>query len=116
MQIEVTAAIIPVCVAWYVWMARKRPDLTRARRGVFTAGLILTSLAVIMYVAFIFRAESLGGFKTDFGSVLKWARPGGWVSALGLVLCGAGKGTARMVAVMAAVWNLLLWSTPIIGM
>jgi len=119
MQIEIVLiiiALVPTLIAWRVWAVKDRRSLTGTRKVLFTAGLIGATLALATYVEFAIHTARIGGFKTDFPSLLAWTRPSFWMSVAAIMLCVAGKGQSRAWALISSILVAILWVLPVWGM
>ena len=119
MQIAIALLIIvalPTVLAWRAWMTADRTGITSSRRTAFALGLVVTTSALVLFAAFVAYTTSIGGFKTDFRSLLRWTRWGFWLSVAGLSLCVAGKGRSRWWASLGALLSCVLWVIPNWGM
>jgi len=119
MSLEITLIIIgllPTLAAWRTWASKDRVSLNGTRKALFVAGLAGASLALAIYVAFVFYAHRIHGFGTNFPAMLRWARPGFWLSLLALLLVLAGRGRSRVFGLASSLVVLILWIIPIWGM
>lgn len=114
--VQILIAVVLPCVAWYRVAVDKRPLFAGWRARVLLAGLVIASLSSIAFVGLVCRAVWLGGFGTDFPSLLSWVRPGLWLSIVALGLCVIGAGPSRGWAVAASIVILALWVIPVLGM
>jgi hypothetical protein len=85
-------------------------------KALSTAGLVAASLALVIYVSFVAHVHRIGGCGTDFPAMLRWARPGFWISLTAVLLVVTGRGKCRAWAVTAAALVLVLWIIPVWGM
>lgn len=112
----VVVALVPTLAAWSAWTSKEHLSVSRARKALFTAGLLAASVALMVYVAFVMHVHRIGGFGTDFPAMLKWARPGLWISLAALLLSVAGRGQSRAWGMTASALVLVLWIIPVWGM
>lgn len=91
----VVMALVPTLAAWSAWTSKEHLSVSGARKALFTAGLLAASVALVVYVAFVMHVHRIGGFGTDFPAMLKWARPGFWISLAALLLSVSASKVAR---------------------
>jgi hypothetical protein len=111
----VLIALVPTAVAWMRWLGSEQRSLQGRRKVLFVVGLCAVSLALLEYCFFIIYTYYIGGFGTNFPGMLRWARPGLWVSLLAFLLVIAGRGMSRVFGLSASVVMLILWLVPIWG-
>jgi len=119
MQIDallILVALLPTAGAWRAWTSKDRLSLSGPRSALFVAGLVGTSVALALYVAFAIYTYHIGGFGTNFPAMLRWARPGFWLSASAFVLSFTGKSRSRAWAITGSLLLLVLWIIPVWGM
>lgn len=119
MSLEIFLVVVvlePTLLAWSAWAAKDHLAASGARKALFTAGLVAASLALVIYVSFVAYVHAIGGFGTDFPAMLRWARPGFWISLTAVLLVVTGRGKSRAWAVTAAALVLVLWIIPVWGM
>jgi hypothetical protein len=109
------ASFVLAIAAWVKWFS-ERGSISRYRGVLFLLGLCVGSLAVVEYFLLILFAHRIGGFGSDFGDFLGWARPGFFLSLLALILGFAGVGTSRFFVVALACGLLLVWVLLVNGM
>lgn len=107
---------IPTVLAWRAWMKADHSAVASGRKTAFLAGLLVTTAALALFAAFVAYTTSIGGFKTDFRSLLRWTRWGFWLSVAGVALCLAGRGRSRVWAALGALLSCILWIIPDWGM
>ncbi len=112
----IVIGLIPTIAAWWAWRSRDRASLDGVRTGLFMTGLVGASLALVDYVVFVIYAYRIHGFGTNFGAMLRWARPGFWVSLFALLLVIAGRGKSRVFGLVSSLVVLILWIIPVWGM
>ena len=119
MQIEIAliiTALLPTVAAWRAWASKDRHPLKGGRKALFVTGLVGVSGALALYVVFDIYTYRIGGFGTNFPGMLRWARPGHWMSLASLCLVLTGRGTSRSFALASALVILILWVIPVWGM
>jgi hypothetical protein len=112
----IVIGLIPTIAAWRAWGSRDRASLDGARKSLFMTGLVGASLALAVYSVFVIYAYRIHGFGTNFSGMLRWARPGFWVSLLALLLVMAGRGRSRVFGLVSSLVVLILWIIPVWGM
>lgn len=112
----VIVALVPTVAAWLKWLSADRRLLLGSRKVFFLAGLCAVSLGLIVYCLFTIHTYRISGFGTDFSAMLRWARPGLWISLLGVLLSPTGKGQSRIWSLAASLIVLTLWIIPVWGM
>ncbi len=75
--------VIPTMLAWREWIKADRSAINDRRKTAFAAGLVVTTSALLLFAAFVAYTTSIGGFKTDYRSLLKWSKgpPNPWMLA-----------------------------------
>lgn len=119
MQLEILFVIIvllPIVAAWRTWVSKDRASLNGTRKIMFLVGLVGASIALTIYAAFVIYTFRIHGFGTNFPGMLRWARPGLWISLVALVLSVTGTGRSRAWNVAASTLVLILWIIPVWGM
>lgn len=119
MQIEIALiiiALVPTVAAWRAWALKDRYSLSRARNVLFLTGVVGASLALALYILFDIHTCRIGGFGTDFPAMLRWARPGHWVSFFSLLLVVGGRGKSRLFGLASSLIIFILWVIPVWGM
>jgi hypothetical protein len=112
----IVIALMPTLAAWHAWILKDRVSLSGPRKVLFVAGLVGASSVLALYLAFIIHIYQIGGFGTDFPAMLRWARPGFWLSISACLLSLTGKSKSRAWTVVASLLLLVLWIIPIWGM
>jgi hypothetical protein len=119
MQLEILFVIIvllPTVAAWRTWLSKDHASLNGTRKVLFLVGLLGASMALAIYAAFVVYTLRIHGFGTNFPAMLRWARPGLWVSLAALVLSVTGTGKSRVWSLAASALVLILWVIPVWGM
>jgi glucan phosphoethanolaminetransferase (alkaline phosphatase superfamily) len=114
MPLEITLIIIgllPTIAAWRAWASKDRTSLTGTRKALFAASLALT-----IYVAFVIYTYRIHGFGSNFAAMLRWARPGLWISLFAVLFVIAGRGRSRLFGLASSLVVFLLWIIPVWGM
>ena len=106
----------PVAAAWRSWNSIDQKSLNGVRKFLSLVGLIGVSVDLGIWIAFVAYTVYIGGFGTHFPAMLKWIRPGLWLSVAVLALSSSGKGKSRISGVAASIAMLVLWIVPIWGM
>ena len=106
----------PVAAAWRSWAAVDQKSLNGVRKFLSLVALIGVSVDLGIWIAFVAYTDYIGGFDAHFSTMLKWVRPGLWLSIAVLALSLSGKGKSRISGVAASVALLVLWILPIWGM
>src|SRR5438552_1862979 len=96
----IVIGILLLIGAWKKWLAEEIL-LPRLRKALFLLGLCVVSLALIEYAQFIVHVHRIGGFGNNFAEMLRWARPGFFLSLASLILAAVGRGRSRLCAVAA---------------
>ena len=112
----VPIVLLPTVAAWKRWLGAERQSLQGGRKALFVLGLSAVSLALFEYCLFALYTNHIGGFGTDFPAMLKWARPGFWISLAALLLSVSGTGKSRAWGMTASALALVLWIIPVWGM
>lgn len=119
MQLEIlliSIALLPTIAAWRAWTSKVRLSMNGTRNFLFVVGLVGASLSLALYVAFASYVNQIGGFGVNFAAMLRWARPGVWISLAALLLVLAGRGRSRLFGLASTLIMLILWIMPIWGM
>jgi hypothetical protein len=119
MQLEILFVLIVLLLtvaAWSKWLTVDKRSLDGGRKILFVVGLCAASLALLEYCFFGLHVYRIGGFGDNFASMLKWARPGLWVSLFALVFVMAGRGKSRLLGLASSLLLLILWIIPVWGM
>jgi hypothetical protein len=119
MQLEILFVIVvllPIVAAWRTWVSKDHASLNGTRKVMFLVGLVGASVALTIYTAFVIYTFRIHGFGTNFPGMLRWARPGLWISLAALVLSATGTGKSRVWSVAASALVLILWVIPVWGM
>ena len=119
MPLEITLIIIgllPTVAAWRAWTTKDRMSLNGTRKVLFLTGLAGASIALTIYLAFVIYAFRIHGFGTNFPAMLKWARPGLWISLFAILFVLAGRGRSRLFGLASSLVVFLLWIIPVWGM
>jgi hypothetical protein len=74
------------------------------------------SIALTIYVAFAIYAFRIHGFGTNFPAMLRWARPGLWISLFAILFVLAGRGRSRLFGLASSLVMFILWIIPVWGM
>jgi hypothetical protein len=82
----------------------------------FLLGLVGASIGLTIYAAFVIYAFRIQGFGTNFPAMLRWARPGLWISLAAFALSTTGTGRSRLWSLAASALVLILWIIPVWGM
>ena len=107
---------MPVIFAWRRWFFADRQASKGGRKVLFIFGLSVASLALIWYCLLAVYMYWIGGFGENFAAVLRWTRPGFWLSAVAAVLTTAGRGRSRVLALVSSLVLAILWAIPVWGM
>ena len=102
--------------AWRTWISKDNASINGTRKVMFLFGLTGTSIALTIYAAFVIYTFRIHGFGTNFSAVLRWARPGLWISLAALVLSATGTGKSRVWNGVASALVLILWVITVWGM
>jgi hypothetical protein len=119
MQLElfiIFVTAIAVFTSWYWWTTIDRAELAGVRAIFFVGGLLMVSVAFLLYCGFVVENVRFQGSKIDFRPMLNWARPAFWVSIVALVLCSLGRGRSRVSGLLTSLLMVAIWVTPIWGM
>ena len=119
MQLEILFVIVvllPTVAAWRTWVSKDHASLNGTRKVTFLVGLVSASISLTVYAAFVIYTFRIHGFGTNFPAMLRWARPGLWISLAALVLSVTGTGRSRVWSVAASTLVLILWIIPLWGM
>jgi hypothetical protein len=119
MQLEIVFVIVvllPTVAAWRTWVSKDDASLNGTRKIMFLTGLVCASIALITYAAFVAYTSRIHGFGTNFPAMLRWARPGMWISLTALVLSLTGTGRSRVWSLAASALVFILWIIPVWGM
>lgn len=114
--ILIVIGIVAAVSAWRTWAMDGQTALNTTRRRLFVGGLLAASLALATCVAFVLYTYRIGGFGTHFSAMLKWARPGVWISFTSLILVTTGRGRSRLIGIVYSLLMFALWAIPIWGM
>ena len=91
-------------------------SLNGTRKVLFLTGLAGASIALTIYLAFVIYPFRIHGFGTNFPAMLKWARPGLWISLFAILFVLAGRGRSRLFGLASSLVVFLLWIIPVWGM
>jgi hypothetical protein len=119
MQLEILFVVIvllPTVAAWSKWLSTDRRSLDGVRKVLFVVGLCAASLAFLEYCFFGLHVYRIGGFGNNFAAMLRWARPGLWVSLFAFVFVMAGRGKSRLFGLASSLLLLIFWIIPVWGM
>ena len=119
MPLEITLIVIgllPTVAAWRTWASKERASLGGTRKYLFLVGLTAASIALTIYIAFVIYIFRIHGFGTNFPAMLRWARPGLWISLVALLFVLAGRGRSRLFGLASSLVVFLLWMIPVWGM
>ena len=110
----IDVALLAFCLIG--WLNRERLKMSQLRNILFSVGLAFGTGAAGLFIAFYLYTSRIGGFGTDFASVLKWTRLGFWLAFAALVLCLTGKERGRRLGCTASmmllvVWTLMAWGS-----
>jgi hypothetical protein len=119
MSLEITLIIIgllPTLAAWSAWASKDRVTLNGTRKALFLAGLTGASIALTIYIAFVIYTFRIHGFGTNFPAMLRWARPGLWISLFAFLFVLTGRGRSRLFGLASSLAVFILWIVPVWGM
>jgi hypothetical protein len=99
---------VALVAAWRAWGVKSQAP-NGARRRLFTLGLLVTSAALLIYLAFTIESARLNGWLHNLTGFTIWLRFGFWTSVAGFVFSCFGKGSGRAWSIASAVLLAGLW-------
>ncbi len=105
---------MPLLIAWRAWEKRDQ-QVDGVRKLLFVLGVLITSLALLVYLAFSIETFRRHDWFSDLSGFTIWLRVGLWTSVAGLVFSCFGKGKSRAWSVIAAsplsaLWLIMAWA------
>jgi hypothetical protein len=104
-------------LAWRQSLQHDGRFLSRFRRSLSVLGLGLTSVGLLIFLAFSVQTARIQGWFNDQDAMLIWIRAGGWISLAGIILTIFGRGKSRIWGtvsgiLVAGVWFLVASAQP----